>query len=351
MSPRQKLSYTIKRGIAQVLYALGVLQLLQAIKLRNRTVVLMYHRVLTTDERRNAGSHPALVVDRRTFARQMALLKKRFVVLSVAELASYVERRHPLPSSSCLVTFDDGWRDNYDNALPILSELRIPSLIFLPMNFIGGRRVFWQEALVQLLSRAVAVVRDTPARRPAIEVLLAPVGLTFVFDLPPGDPKPAIINAVTAQKGLTRPAIEKLVSALAEQVGVPLDDLASTDGFIDWTHVDAMTRQGVTFGGHGLDHLLLTQVSDAQADAEIDGSKAALDERLAEPTPTFSYPNGYWSPRLAERVRHAGYRLAFGAMGGPMTSGDDPWTLRRVNIHESVTDTDALFLARLVGLF
>jgi len=312
MSPRQKLSYTIKRGIAQVLYALGVLQLLQAIKLRNRTVVLMYHRVLTTDERQNAGSHPALVVDRRTFARQMALLKKRFVVLSVAELASYVERRHPLPSSSCLVTFDDGWRDNYDNALPILSELRIPSLIFLPMNFIGRRRVFWQEALVQLLSRAVAVVRDPPARRPAIE---------------------------------------KLVSALAEQVGVPLDDLASTDGFIDWTHVDAMTRQGVTFGGHGLDHLLLTQVSDAQADAEIDGSKAALDERLAEPTPTFSYPNGYWSPRLAERVRHAGYRLAFGAMGGPMTSGDDPWTLRRVNIHESVTDTDALFLARLVGLF
>jgi peptidoglycan/xylan/chitin deacetylase (PgdA/CDA1 family) len=329
----------------------GALQLLQAIRLRNRTVVLMYHRVLTADERRTSGSHPALVVDRATFARQMSLLKKRFVVLSVAELAAYVEQRRPLPSSSCLVTFDDGWRDNYDNALPILSELRIPSLIFLPMNFIGQRRVFWQEGLVQLLGRAVAVARETPDRRPALEALLAPVGLAFVLDLPDRDPKRAIIDAVTAQKKLTRPTIERLVADLAEQVSVRLEELASADGFIDWPQADTMMKHGVTFGGHGLDHLLLTQVSDAQAVAEIDGSKAALDEKLAEPTPTFSYPNGYWSPRLAEQVRRAGYRLAFSAMGGPMTSDDDPWTLRRVNIHESVTDTDALFLARLVGLF
>jgi peptidoglycan/xylan/chitin deacetylase (PgdA/CDA1 family) len=351
MSPRQKISYGLKRTIAQVLYTLGVLRLLQAINLRHRTVVLMYHRVLTPEERRRAGSHPALVVDRDTFARHMALLRKRFVVLSVAELAEYIEQRRPLPSSSCLVTFDDGWRDNYDNALPIMAELRIPSLIFLPMNFIGERRVFWQEALVQLLGRAVALVRQDAGRRLSIERVLAPVGLDAVLDHGDPDPKPAIVAAVTAQKGLTRPAIERLVADLADAVGVRTEELAATDGFIDWPQVDAMTRQGVTFGGHGLDHLLLTQVSDAQADAEIHGSKAALDQRLREPTPTFSYPNGYWSPRLAEQVRRAGYRLAFSAMGGPMTSDDDPWTLRRVNIHESVTDTDALFLARLVGLF
>jgi peptidoglycan/xylan/chitin deacetylase (PgdA/CDA1 family) len=351
MTSRQKVSYALKRGIARVLYALGLLQLRQAFALRNRAVVLMYHRVLTPDERRRAGSHPALVVERETFERQMALLKKRFVVLSVAEFAEYVEQRRPFPSSSCLVTFDDGWKDNYDNALPILSKLRIPSLIFLPMHFIGQRRVFWQEALVQLLGRAVAAVRSTPERRPAIEAVLGPVGLAGLLDLAEPDPKPAIIAAVTAQKKLTRPAIERMVAELAETIGVRLEELATTDGFIDWTEAATMAAHGVTFGGHGLDHLLLTQVSEAQADAEIEGSKTALDQKLAEPTPTFSYPNGYWNPRLAERVKRVGYRLAFSAQGGPVTCEDDPWTLRRVNIHQNVTDTDALFLARLVGLF
>lgn len=351
MTRRQKLSYGLKRAVAQALYTLGLLQLRQAIALRNRAVVLMYHRVLTPDERRAAGSHPALVVDRDTFARQMALLKKRFVVLSVAEFADHVQHRRPFPSSSCIVTFDDGWRDNYDNALPILAGLGIPSLIFLPMNFIGRRRVFWQEALVQLLGRAVVLIRREPGQRAALETLLAPVGLAGVLDVSDADPRATIITAVTAQKALTRETVERVVAELAEIVSVPLEELAATDGFIDWTQVHSMARQGVTFGGHGVDHLLLTQASDEQADAEIDGSKVALDERLREPTPTFSYPNGYWTPRVAAKVKSVGYRLAFIAQGGSVTCDDDPWTLRRVNIHESVTDTEALFLARLVGLF
>jgi peptidoglycan/xylan/chitin deacetylase (PgdA/CDA1 family) len=351
MNRRQKLSYGVKRAVAHALYALGLLQLGQAIALRRRAVVLMYHRVLTPEERRIAGSHPALVVDRDTFARQMALLKKRFVVLSVAQFADHVEHRRPFPSSSCIVTFDDGWRDNYDNALPILSRLGIPSLIFLPMNFIGHRRVFWQEALVQLLGRAVVQVHHQPDRRAALQALLTPVGLDGVLDESGSDPRATIIAAVSAQKALTRETMEQLVAELAENMSVQMEDLAATDGFIDWTQVHSMARQGVTFGGHGVDHLLLTQVSDAQADAEIEGSKIALDERLREPTPTFSYPNGYWTGRVAARVKSAGYRLAFIAQGGSVTCDDDPWTLRRVNIHESVTDTEPLFLARLVGLF
>jgi len=351
MTRRQRLSYGLKRAVAHLLYASGLLQLRQAMALRNRAVVLMYHRVLTSDERRTAGSHPALVVDRETFARQMALLKKRFVVLSIAEFAAHIQQRRPFPSSSCIVTFDDGWRDNYENALPILAALGIPSLIFLPMNFIGERRVFWQEALVQLLRQAVLQVRREPVRRAALDALLSPVGLASVLDETAADPTATVIAAVTGQKGLTRETVEELVARLAGLIGVPVDDLANTDGFIDWPQVHAMARQGVTFGGHGVDHLLLTHVSDAQADREIEGSKAALDEKLREPVPTFSYPNGYWTPRVAEKVKSVGYRLAFIAQGGPVTCEDDPWTLRRVNIHEAVTDTEPLFLARLVGLF
>jgi peptidoglycan/xylan/chitin deacetylase (PgdA/CDA1 family) len=348
---RSRFAYLVKRFVARTLYTVGVLQLMQAVRLRRRAVVLMYHRVLTADERRTAGSHPALIVDRDTFERQMACLKRRFAVMSVADLAAHVEAKRPFPPSACIITFDDGWRDNYDNALPVLARFQLPSLIFLPMNFIGQRRVFWQEALVQLLGQALGQARSDSARRAAIDTVLAPVGLSGVLDITEPDAKPRLIEIVTEQKKLTRERIDQLVDDLARVVGVPLEALASVDGFIDWSHVASMSRQGVTFGGHGIDHLLLTKVADDKADAEVIGSKRELDARLRESVPTFSYPNGYWTPRVVEQVKRVGYRLAFIAQGGPVTCDDDPWTLSRVNIHETATNTEPLFLARLVGLF
>ena len=100
-----------------------------------------------------------------------------------------------------------------------------------------------------------------------------------------------------------------------------------------------------------MEHFLLSQVPLEVAAAEVHGSKTALEARLGEVVPTFSYPNGYWTPEVAATVRAAGYRLAFIAQGGPIRCDDDPFTLRRVNIHQAVTDSTPLFFARLVGLF
>ena len=133
MIPRS-LKRLTKVTLAHLLYYSGALLLWKAIVMRNRAVVLMYHRVLTNEERRQSGSHPALVVERETFARQMALLKRRFSVLSVDELADRLEKKVPLPNSSVIITFDDGWRDNFTNALPILRYHTLPALVFLPVN-------------------------------------------------------------------------------------------------------------------------------------------------------------------------------------------------------------------------
>src|SRR5688572_8924764 len=111
--------HVLKSVVADALYYTGLLRLWQSIVLRRKAVVLMYHRVLTGDERSRCGSHPGIVVDRETFALQMDVLKRQFVVLSLDEFTDRVERRQPFPPSSCLITFDDGWRDTFTNALPI----------------------------------------------------------------------------------------------------------------------------------------------------------------------------------------------------------------------------------------
>jgi hypothetical protein len=87
-----RVRHVLKVLAAEALYRTGMLRLLQAVLLRRRAVVLMYHRVLTPEERARSGSHPGIIVDADTFAVQMALLKSRFTVLSWEQFAG-----HPVP--------------------------------------------------------------------------------------------------------------------------------------------------------------------------------------------------------------------------------------------------------------
>jgi peptidoglycan/xylan/chitin deacetylase (PgdA/CDA1 family) len=112
-----------------------------------------------------------------------------------------------------------------------------------------------------------------------------------------------------------------------------------------------MSRQGIEFGGHGAEHCLLSQLSLGAAREEIQLSKEVIDRRLKGGTPTFSYPRGYWTPQVVALVKAAGFRLAFLAKGGSVSCEDDRFTLRRINISQSGTDSTPMFLARIIGLF
>ena len=160
LSAPQALKAAIRSSIAHVLYALGLLQLWQRVQLRNRTIVLMYHRVLDDHDWARTGSHPGMTVRLSTFERQMALLRRRLVPLSLERFVDHVSRRQPLPSSSCLITFDDGWRDTMTNAWPVLRRLGLPAAVFLPVGFIGTHRLFTREAFTHLALKARDVASD-----------------------------------------------------------------------------------------------------------------------------------------------------------------------------------------------
>lgn len=347
------LKYAIKLGISYTLYYAGLLQLWQAVVMRRKAVVLMYHRVLKDDEHQLTGSHPAIVVDQKTFAAHMALLKRRFNVLSLEEFASCLENKVDFPDRSCVITFDDGWRDNFTNALPVLRRYDLPALIFLPANYVGCGRLFWPEALTHLLCTAVREIRRQPTRRATLAKLLDGTTLGAVLDIPDADPRATIIEAVRTQRGgHSRAQMEALVTALGRALGVQPDQLGTQtqDGFMNWGEVEAMSASGVAFGGHGAEHHLLTQVSPDEVRSEIGESKRMLDTRLNAKVATFSYPNGYWTPEIRSEVEAAGFRVAFVTRRGFVSCDDDPLTVKRLNVHEAMTGSNPMFLARVVGL-
>jgi peptidoglycan/xylan/chitin deacetylase (PgdA/CDA1 family) len=342
----------IRVAVSYGLYYTGLLQLWQTIAMRRKAVVLMYHRVLDSDQQHRTGSHPAIVIDHATFDAHLSLLKRRFNVLSPAEFASHLEHGTPFPDRSCLITFDDGWRDNVTNAWPTLQRYDLPALIFLPVNYVGSKRLFWPEALSHLLCLAVIDVRRHPERRAVYASLLADSHLAPVLDLADEDPRPAVVNVVRADRSKGRAAMEALVMRLAEALRIDTERSGwdADDGFMGWEEVAAMASDGIAFGGHGADHHLLTQVPLDTARAEIVESKRVLDAKLPAPVTTFSYPNGYWTPEVKALVRDAGYRLAFVTKRGFVSCTDDPFTVGRLNVHQAMTSSKPMLLARIVGL-
>src|SRR5688572_30322187 len=222
-----------RRLIANSLYYSGLLWLVVAIRFHRKAFVLMYHRVLPPGA--DTFSADSIVVHPETFARQMAFLRRYFRVLSVAELAEHLEAGRGLPSRSCVVTFDDGWRDNFDHALPILREQNVPAVIFVATDYIGTNNCFWQERLSRLFFNAV---RAGGEARSITEQSLSSPGLS---ERSVGDQRRLIRDAVDALKN--RPEAE--IQAVEERLRKSLGDSAEgfgEDRFMDWDQVAALTK-------------------------------------------------------------------------------------------------------------
>lgn len=341
----------VKVGLSYALFHLGILQLWQKVALRGKVVVLMYHRVLSVEDRRRTGSHPGIIVTCDTFAMHMAVLKRRFVVLTLDEFARYLADRRPFPDSSCVITFDDGWRDNFTNALPVLKQHGLPAVIFLPVNYIGAKRLFWREALTHLLVQAVHDARRDACRRGRLESLLAQAALDSVLSVEDEDPRGAIVEVVSAAHGLKWDRANELLNDLSCELQVRSEELVTLDDFMDWAEVESMGADGVVFGGHGAEHRILTELSADAVDDEVRACAARLTACGVGGLRAFSYPNGAWTPAIAESVKQGGYSVAFTTKPGFVRLGDDAFSVRRINIHEDAASSEPLFLTRILNIF
>jgi peptidoglycan/xylan/chitin deacetylase (PgdA/CDA1 family) len=340
----------VRGGLAYCLYFSGFLSLILRIRLRKKAVVLMYHRVLTDEEYSRNFFMGGIAVRTRTFEKQIEYLRRNFRILSPKEFISRLEREALFETKSCLVTFDDGWKDNFLNAYPILKENRTPALIFLPTDFIGSFRCFWQEELADLLVAARKRCREDKGFATRNKTLFNIEGLR---DIMASDEKrlPQEIAAfLGVEKEKSVSEIEKLIYSLKQALPAETMQEKKEAVFLSWDEVKIMARDGIDFGSHGKSHVILPAVDTREAEREIRESKEILEKNLGQKVDAFSYPNGDCDASVAKAVQDQGYRVAFGTEQGFVCPGADPFRIRRVNIHQDMTGSIPMFLARIVGL-
>lgn len=341
----------VKRIAADLLWRLGLLGAVARFRLRRRAVVLTYHRVLPADQLERSWSSPGMTVSTPTFEGHLKALRSVFTPLSLEQFVDHVETGRPFDGPACLVTFDDGWWDTLDQAVPLLRKYEIPAVVFVPVDCLGSPDGFWQERLGRCLHHAWTLGQGRPDRLgPAATALLDEYGLSQVLALRAEhvrDDIRAIVATVKSRGGdLARELVRRLQDVL--DVGPATDP---SDRLLDRAGLRRLEQSGVAIGGHGATHRILTELTPAQASEEARRSFAELRTLLTGPVLAYSYPNGNSNPEVEAVTQAAGYAIGFTTKSGWVTAAADRMALPRINIHEGSAGSPATFLARASGLF
>ncbi len=298
-------------------------------RLRGRVVILAYHRVLTQKDLAAHFVQPGMYVLADVFESQMRFVREHFCLLSIGELfqrwkSGGLDER----SRYCVITFDDGWLDNYVYAYPVLRRLGIPATIFLPTRFVGTDEWFWPDKLAYLLR--CSRPNGTPPGAEGTE------WITHVEDV------------IARWKRMTGAAIETALSEMSRTLGVSVPRERAVVG---WEEVAEMARNGISFGSHSATHAILTNVTREELRREVDESLRVLQDRSGNCIPVFCYPNGAYTDEVAEQVRAAGYVGAVTTNFGWETAiPSDFFRVRRIAVHNDISHTTPLFAFHLSGL-
>ncbi len=310
---------------------------------RPSLTILTYHRILPADHPARATEQPGMYVSPDALAMQLRVLKQHFTLIGLGDWLGLRASGAELPDRACCITFDDGWRDNYDYGLPVLVAAGVPATVFLVTDFIGSSYRFWPNRLAQLLGRlVVSDMRVLPAE---LCGLLVRAGF-----VPTGAPDIAQIDRVIAAcKSLSDAAMISLLDA-AESL-VPVVAGGGSRDLLDETEILAMRDSGlVQFGSHSRRHTrLLPGLTPVQLEDELRGSRSRLEQMVGQPADIFCYPNGDCSPAALALVRTV-YRAAVTTVPGWNGPQSDLHLLRRMSVHEDIAADKASFLARVAGL-
>jgi len=289
--------------------------------------ILYFHRV-------NDEGDPFIgSISGALFEQQMKYVARYYRVVTLAEVTKRLTQGGP-PEPVVAITFDDGYKDNYLNAFPILQRYGLPATIFLTTGSVDSRERLWFERLSLAAKKTLLTFLDLEIDHPRRIWLRTPAERLRAKD--------QIIALVRTLPDAER---RKWVEDIVTQLGGAGGD--TEDTMLTWEQIRYMKRHGIDFGGHTVTHPFVSRLTAEQGAWEVSECKRRIEAELQGPVEHFAYPNGRegdfetWNKEL---LRSAGYRAAVSTLWGVNYPSTDPMELRRGQPWE---ERPAVFAAKL----
>lgn len=289
-----------------------------------RAIILAYHSVAEGPD----YASPSIQVTKAEFERQISHLAAHYNLVKLSDVANSLDGDWNLPPRSVAITFDDGYSDNIDNALPILKSYNAPASLFVTVCPAINGSPFWVGRLERATQTAPSF--SNLSKYLNLPVELANFKQAFVtaakhINLKSGDDRKAAIDRIE----------EALKNDGAFLPPAPDDFMATTRQLKLWH------ESGMEVGAHSLTHPILTSLDDDEAQSELSESKHELEQQLGINVSSLAYPNGPGvlsnvDERIVSQAQSAGFKYGVTSKRGAVMPSSSALALPRIAVNHRI---------------
>jgi peptidoglycan/xylan/chitin deacetylase (PgdA/CDA1 family) len=294
-------------------------------------IILLYHHIAVP-----AADPWEMSVTPEHFREHLEILAEDYLVRPLSSLPDISSR--PSTKPVVFISFDDGYLDNFETALPLLLHFRLPAIFFIPTRIFQEDSLFWWEVLEQVLL-------DNPV--PPGPLALQIGNQQKLWEIT-GREAVEKNRFFSAWKGEATTSLQKIYLELGEllKAGTPsVQDFVKAQ-LIKWAgtfradqtvkKMDPVQLKRISeaglfeIGGHTISHPALGNLDLAAQTVEIREGKTILEKIIGTPLKCFAYPHGNYTPATRQLVRESGFELACTTENAGVTSGTDRLLLPRI---------------------
>lgn len=342
------MKYIIKRWFGGIFFYAGIFHLVRFFNnVRGRRITIVtYHRVTDRRISEREASLPFLFTSQQVFEKQLLFIKKRYNVITFEELMKW-EKNGKRPWNCLIITFDDGYEDNFRSAYPSLDKMNLPATFFITVDKIGNKngKPYWWDRLYYYLKEIQRQEDKESGKEGKTE--LFPIYEEF---------KNNASGLFSRMNKEETAEIEKLLNRMEQEFGINNEKLFRENRMLNWDHISEMSRHH-DFGSHTCSHGNLLRLSNDQKYHEIVESKTMIEKRMNRKVNVFSSPAGHMNKEIEGFIQEGGYEFAVSA-AEPGINGKttDRYHLKRINLWEGTSLSldgkfaKGYFSFRLLGL-
>jgi peptidoglycan/xylan/chitin deacetylase (PgdA/CDA1 family) len=242
--------------------------------------------------------------DEDNFKSYLIFLKNNFRIITQEELNQIIDNNTPITEKLALITFDDGYADNYHVAYPLLKSLNLPATFFITTNLVGSTHIPWWDEIAWHVNHCEGKTIQLSNWQQAIEI-----------DVPANKDN---IRKILQQIKVTPNKIESQLQELREISKEPIPDNSKESIFVTWQQLLEMSENNMTIGAHSHTHKIFSCLTESELSFELKESKRLIETNLAISVKSLSYPIGSvttYSRSMFDTISDNGYKLAFSFSG------------------------------------
>lgn len=239
------------------------------------------------------------------FEQQIRFLKKHFSFVYPDEFFSVTCKR----GINCLITFDDGYKDNYEIAYPVLLKYNCKAIFFITTAFMDSTDWLWHDKVRYLITKN-------------------------------------IINSVEGEGILKRMNQGEVVpSEFKLKIDIGFPNQPPKRIMMNWEEVTKIFANGIPVGSHTSNHAILSSLDSNSQGIEIKQSLETIKKNIDSECNYFAFPNGLYNETTLKLLQQYGIRYGFSIQAGINMQNADKMTLKRIGVMTS--DTNSIVLLRI----